>query len=175
MLLEFWTYTFPLFLQMPRTAESPVLKNGKKTSQTPQRAQKLAVIANELRKKYGANVVIPHSESAGSADYMEAASAEETVQVQAGQAESQDSIQQEAMRALQKLQDGTFGRCDECLGEIPLGRMGALPYATMCIHHAQKTVSNDTTSHKPSEIDRDNAVNMNTTEAEREPERPKGL
>jgi DnaK suppressor protein len=35
--------------------------------------------------------------------------------------------------ALQRLDDGTYGRCVDCDGEIPSKRLEALPYAARCI------------------------------------------
>ena len=35
--------------------------------------------------------------------------------------------------ALQKMKDGTYGKCDACNGHIPLARLQALPYAAYCI------------------------------------------
>ncbi|MCL4466015.1 MAG: TraR/DksA C4-type zinc finger protein [Chloroflexi bacterium] len=36
--------------------------------------------------------------------------------------------------ALQRLQNGTYGRCENCGGEIGLERLEALPTATLCIN-----------------------------------------
>lgn len=35
--------------------------------------------------------------------------------------------------ALERIKDGTYGQCEICGGKIPLARLNALPYATMCI------------------------------------------
>ncbi|MEM7783830.1 MAG: TraR/DksA family transcriptional regulator [Planctomycetota bacterium] len=35
--------------------------------------------------------------------------------------------------ALLKMKDGTYGKCDGCAGNIPLARLQALPYASLCI------------------------------------------
>lgn len=35
--------------------------------------------------------------------------------------------------ALNKMKEGTFGKCDACNGIIPLARLQALPYAAYCI------------------------------------------
>lgn len=37
-------------------------------------------------------------------------------------------------QALQNIQDGTYGRCQVCGGEIPPQRLRALPYTTYCVH-----------------------------------------
>jgi DnaK suppressor protein len=36
-------------------------------------------------------------------------------------------------RALVKLKQGTYGQCEGCQQKIPVGRLNALPYTTLCI------------------------------------------
>jgi DnaK suppressor protein len=36
-------------------------------------------------------------------------------------------------RALSRLKQGTYGLCEACQGKIPVGRLNALPYTTLCI------------------------------------------
>lgn len=36
--------------------------------------------------------------------------------------------------ALKNLKDGTYGQCEGCDKPIPLARLQALPYASLCIH-----------------------------------------
>jgi len=36
-------------------------------------------------------------------------------------------------RALIRLKQGTYGLCENCSGKIPIGRLNALPYTTLCI------------------------------------------
>ena len=36
-------------------------------------------------------------------------------------------------RALTRLKQGTYGQCESCGGKIPVGRLNALPYTTLCI------------------------------------------
>ena len=36
-------------------------------------------------------------------------------------------------RALLKLKQGTYGHCEGCQEKIPVGRLNALPYTTLCI------------------------------------------
>jgi DnaK suppressor protein len=36
-------------------------------------------------------------------------------------------------RALQRLKQGTYGLCEGCGCKIPIGRLNALPYTTLCI------------------------------------------
>jgi DnaK suppressor protein len=35
--------------------------------------------------------------------------------------------------ALRKIDDGTYGECEVCSSEIPMTRLQALPYATLCV------------------------------------------
>jgi len=44
----------------------------------------------------------------------------------------------EVKKALKKIDDGTYGKCDENDHEIPEERLRANPAATTCIEHAQK-------------------------------------
>jgi DnaK suppressor protein len=36
-------------------------------------------------------------------------------------------------RALARLKQGTYGLCESCTDKIPVGRLNALPYTTLCI------------------------------------------
>ncbi len=58
-------------------------------------------------------------------------SAHEEVTSQMAEVESRELIQIED--ALQRLNEGGYGNCVECDKQIPLARLQALPYATMCI------------------------------------------
>lgn len=41
----------------------------------------------------------------------------------------------EVRRALVKLDEGSYGRCDGCDQQIPEGRLEARPWATRCVRH----------------------------------------
>ncbi len=41
-------------------------------------------------------------------------------------------------RALAKMEAGTYGICERCGGEISTERLEALPWAVLCIDHAQR-------------------------------------
>ena len=36
-------------------------------------------------------------------------------------------------KALEKIREGTYGKCEHCPKKVPLARLKALPYATTCI------------------------------------------
>jgi DnaK suppressor protein len=40
------------------------------------------------------------------------------------------------VRALEKLDEGTYGSCDVCGRPIPEGRLEALPWAVLCVEDA---------------------------------------
>lgn len=40
-------------------------------------------------------------------------------------------------RALEKLDEGTYGVCDECGRPIPPERLDAIPWAVRCVNHAR--------------------------------------
>ncbi len=40
--------------------------------------------------------------------------------------------------ALERIEDGTYGKCDECGGVIPKTRLNAIPYTPFCIKCAEK-------------------------------------
>ncbi len=42
----------------------------------------------------------------------------------------------EVVRALAKMDDGTYGRCDVCAEPIGAARLEARPWSTRCIRHA---------------------------------------
>lgn len=41
-------------------------------------------------------------------------------------------------RALERIDEGTYGTCEICGKSIPLTRLGVLPYATFCVDCARK-------------------------------------
>ena len=47
---------------------------------------------------------------------------------------NKSEILDEIDEALNKLEEGTYGICEECSTEIPLGRLKAVPSATLCVH-----------------------------------------
>ena len=40
--------------------------------------------------------------------------------------------------ALERIEDGTYGQCDECGIKIPKARLNALPYAPTCVKCAEE-------------------------------------
>lgn len=71
------------------------------------------------------------SESPG--DVIDAAydSAQDEISSQLAEVESRELASIE--NALERMKEGNYGQCEVCGGRIPVARLDALPYATMCI------------------------------------------
>lgn len=71
------------------------------------------------------------AESAG--DVVDAAldSVQDEISSQLAEVESRELARIE--NALQRMRDGQYGICEGCGNNIPLARLNALPYATLCI------------------------------------------
>ena len=69
-----------------------------------------------------------------SGDVMDAAmdSAQDEISSQLAEVESREITHIET--ALERMRNGDYGQCDGCGHGIPLARLQALPYATMCIN-----------------------------------------
>lgn len=68
-----------------------------------------------------------------SGDMVDAAldSAQDEISSQLAEVESRELAHIE--NALERLRDGSYGKCEGCGTNIPLARLQALPYATLCI------------------------------------------
>jgi DnaK suppressor protein len=40
--------------------------------------------------------------------------------------------------ALERIEDGSYGLCEECNVRIPKTRLNAIPYATLCVRCAEQ-------------------------------------
>ena len=77
-----------------------------------------------------------------SGDVVDAAldSVQDEISSQLAQVESRELAQIET--ALQRMREGQYGSCETCENPIPMARLNALPYATMCIK-CQREAEND--------------------------------
>jgi DnaK suppressor protein len=90
---------------------------------------------NELRKRLGVELADlsrgKGSQPAGdAADAAFDASGEE-IASQLAELEGRELAQVE--RALRRLKAGTYGKCEVCAAKIPVARLNALPFSTLCI------------------------------------------
>ncbi len=56
--------------------------------------------------------------------------------------QNEEQLLEEIAAALERIKQGTFGRCEECQGEIPKPRLQAVPYARYCVECARKLEQN---------------------------------
>ena len=52
--------------------------------------------------------------------------------------ESDAGMLEKIESALERVEDGTYGACEECGAKIPKTRLNAIPYATMCVKCASE-------------------------------------
>jgi RNA polymerase-binding protein DksA len=52
--------------------------------------------------------------------------------------ESEGGTLEQIEAALERIEDGDYGDCEECGARIPKTRLNALPYATMCVKCASR-------------------------------------
>jgi DnaK suppressor protein len=53
-----------------------------------------------------------------------------------GAAEQLDAMRADVVRALEKLDEGTYGLCDRCGASIPVERLDARPWSVLCVRCA---------------------------------------
>jgi DnaK suppressor protein len=56
--------------------------------------------------------------------------------------QNEEQVLDEIAAALDRIQKGRFGRCEDCQGVIPKARLQALPYARYCVGCARKAEEN---------------------------------
>jgi RNA polymerase-binding transcription factor DksA len=56
--------------------------------------------------------------------------------------QNEEQLLGEIAAALERMNQGTFGQCEECQGEIPKPRLQALPYTRYCVECARKAEEN---------------------------------
>lgn len=99
---------------------------------------------NELRKRLGKELAdLGRTEQFSAVgDSADAAfdSAGEELACQLAELEARELQQIE--RALKRLKQGVYGQCEVCSRNIPVARLNALPYSTMCII-CQREVGHD--------------------------------
>lgn len=89
----------------------------------------------ELRKRLGMelDVLSGNKGMQRSGDAADAAfdSSGEELSSQLAELEAKELVQVE--RAIRRLKQGTYGKCEGCQIKIPMARLSALPYSTLCI------------------------------------------
>ncbi len=99
---------------------------------------------NELRKRIHGELAGLRAAAHASGDAADAAfdNAGEEMASQLAELEAKELAQINI--ALQKIKQGSYGVCDGCSCKIPVARLAALPYSTLCIK-CQRESENDST------------------------------
>jgi RNA polymerase-binding transcription factor DksA len=102
------------------------------TAERRRRSNSAAVPFGLIRAVEGNHPHVPFPrESSVSADNYEE-------EVALGLLGNEAQLLREVYDALARIEQGTFGRCEECGKEIPRERLEALPYARYCLGDARK-------------------------------------
>ncbi len=102
----------------------------------------LTVRRNELRKRLNGELAGLNGSANASGDAADAAfdNAGEELASQLAELEARELAQ--IHQALHKIKQGNYGICDACSCKIPVARLTALPYSTLCIK-CQRESEND--------------------------------
>lgn len=92
--------------------------------------QTLGKVSEEVKNKQESKGYSQHQADEGTDDFNQTISIEISGQEQ--------EILHYVERALEKIEDGTYGVCDVTEEEIPLKRLEAVPYATMTVKVQEK-------------------------------------
>ena len=74
-------------------------------------------------------VVITDAEAVGEHDRKVSESVGKEISLQ----HTEETLRNEVLAALRRIDDGTFGQCLECGGAIPKTRLNALPFTPHCV------------------------------------------
>ena len=119
---------------------------NKKNAMSPENRNRYQLMLKELHERVGGevNYVVEsiHEDvdikaNVSSAPVHLADVATETVDVDVQVLHTERSILDQINAALQRIDDGSFGRCTKCSGAIPEERLNALPYTPVCARCAQ--------------------------------------
>ena len=91
-----------------------------------------------LRKALAGDLSLLRELAAEGGDVMDVAmdTANDEISSQLAEVESRELVRID--EALDRLREGSYGDCDSCEKPIPLARLQAVPYATMCIDCQRK-------------------------------------
>ena len=86
---------------------------------------------NALNKDHSNNTSMPnHMAELGSSNYAQ----EFTLSLVESENDTLDQIE----AAIERVEDGSYGQCQECGGKIPKPRLEAILYATLCVRCASQ-------------------------------------
>ena len=86
---------------------------------------------NALNKDHNKTTSMPnHMAELGSGNFDQ----ELTLSLLGSEKDALDQIE----AAIERIEDGSYGRCEECGGKIPKSRLEAIPYAALCVQCASQ-------------------------------------
>jgi len=89
---------------------------------------------SDLLKRLGVDLSdLGHSRQGNEGDSADAAFDSGSDEIASQLAELEARELHQIQRALNRLKQGTYGACEICQCKIPVARLNALPYSTMCI------------------------------------------
>jgi DnaK suppressor protein len=93
---------------------------------------------DELRKQLANELELVHPADAGTGDLFDAAMDGTQNEMQSQLAAFESRELQQIERAIKLIRKGRYGSCEVCGAAIPVARLKALPYTTVCIECRQK-------------------------------------
>jgi DnaK suppressor protein len=87
--------------------------------------------AGVLRRSLAADLTLLHRQNAADEVDLAVDAAQDELNTQLAEAESRELVQ--IGRALKRIREGSYGRCEECGKNIALARLKAVPYASLCL------------------------------------------
>jgi RNA polymerase-binding protein DksA len=101
--------------------------------------QKLLALRDEYNRKIGAiDADVHHKNEPVEKDFAEQATQRENDDVLNALSEDAKHVVAQINAALQRIETGDYGICDECGAEISEKRLEIVPYAALCIKCAEK-------------------------------------
>ena len=86
---------------------------------------------NALNKDHNKTTTMPtHMAELGSGNFAQ----ELTLSLLGSENDTLDQIE----AAIERIEDGSYGQCEECGGKIPKPRLEAIPYAALCVKCASQ-------------------------------------
>jgi len=98
----------------------------------------LVIKRDELREQLAHELESAKPTEAGSGDLFDAAMDGTQNEMHSQLAAFESRELQQIERAIKMIRKGRYGSCESCGGQIPIARLKALPYATVCIDCRQK-------------------------------------
>jgi RNA polymerase-binding transcription factor DksA len=74
-------------------------------------------------------VVLEDAEAAGEHDRKVSESVDKEIVLE----RTEETIRTAVIDALQRIEDGTYGKCHQCGGAIPKARLDAIPFTPYCV------------------------------------------